>query len=150
MGGATTFACKSQEWHWQDWYISSFFLHGNWYGWDYHIQKKSFMDLEVLCITMTTLLEFFKNLFSWDVTGAILHVCARFRSNLSTNGDGVREWGHKDYCLYGMIVVTNLFHRHPDFHRFCISRQNFPCCMNLHVLYITTLLNSKWQKFSCN
>ena len=61
------------------------------------------MDLEGFCITMGTILDFSKILFSPDVTGPALYTCVRFRSDPSRNHDGVRARGHKPYCFYSMI-----------------------------------------------
>ncbi len=61
------------------------------------------MDLEGFCITMATLLDFSKILFSRDVTGPTLYMCVKFRSDPSRNGDGVRARGYKPYCFYCMI-----------------------------------------------
>ncbi len=61
------------------------------------------VDLEGFSITMATLLDFSKILFSPDVTGPALYTCVQFRSDPSRNHDGVRGRGHKPYCFYSMI-----------------------------------------------
>ena len=63
------------------------------------------MDLEGFSITMATVLDFSKILFSRDVTGPTLHMCVQFRSDPSRNRDGVRSRGHKDYCFYCILTV---------------------------------------------
>ncbi len=73
-------------------------------------------DLEGFSITMATLLDFSKILFSRDVTGPTLHMCVQFRSDPSRNQDGVRGRGHKPYCFYCMIIglFRSQSHRQAD------------------------------------
>ncbi len=66
------------------------------------------MDLERFCISMATLLNFSKILFSPDVKGPALHMPLRFRPDLPRNLDGVRASGHKSYSFHTQLLEIQL------------------------------------------
>ena len=76
-----------------------------------HMQKFSTVSpmpdvLEGFSITMATLLNFFKILFSLNALWPIKDLPARFHQDPSRNGRGVRWQSHKENCFYGRMCTS--------------------------------------------